>query len=84
MRFLTEMTKALKKFARYAQKNYASGGGCADLNRRQNLLACFFPSGRLKPSPLSARATRLVSSTDVKEEPAVMLMCCATGRASSP
>lgn len=49
------------------------------MNRRQKLLACFFPSGRLKPSPLSERATRLVSSTDVNEEPAVMPMCCATG-----
>ena len=73
--------KSTEKICALCTEKLRVRGRLSGIEPTSKLLACFFPSGRLKPSPLSARATRLVSSTDVNEEPAVMPMCCATGRA---
>lgn len=53
MRFLTEMTKALKKFVRYAQKNYASGvrGRLSGIEPTSKIVGLLLPIGAVKAQP---------------------------------
>lgn len=53
MRFLMEMTKVLKKFARYAQENYASGvrGRLSGIEPTSKIVGLLLPIGAVKAQP---------------------------------
>lgn len=53
MQFLTEMTKTLKKFMRYAQKNYASGvrGRLSGIEPTSKIVGLLLPIGAVKAQP---------------------------------